>query len=40
MRDDESAEVGWFSLDALPPMRERMREIITLVGKDEFASVE
>lgn len=33
--DDESAEVAWFPLDALPPMTERMREIIALVEKDE-----
>ncbi|MER5779271.1 NUDIX domain-containing protein [Streptomyces sp. NPDC002039] len=36
--DDESVEVGWFSLDALPPMSERMREIIALVEKDETAA--
>ncbi|MFI6112851.1 NUDIX hydrolase [Kitasatospora sp. NPDC051164] len=36
--DDESVEVGWFSLDALPPMSERMREIIALVEKDEIAA--
>ncbi|MFE3071614.1 NUDIX domain-containing protein [Streptomyces sp. NPDC059247] len=35
VRDDESAEVGWFPLDALPPMSERMREIIAIVEKDE-----
>ncbi|MEU3906476.1 NUDIX hydrolase [Streptomyces goshikiensis] len=33
--DDESVEVGWFELDALPPMSERMRELIGLVEKDE-----
>ncbi|MGW7029192.1 NUDIX hydrolase [Streptomyces xanthophaeus] len=36
--DDESVEVGWFPLDALPPMSERMREIIALVEKDESAA--
>ncbi|MFD4243606.1 NUDIX domain-containing protein [Streptomyces sp. NPDC058525] len=33
--DDESVEVAWFALDALPPMTERMRELIALVEKDE-----
>lgn len=33
--DDESVEVAWFALDALPPMSERMRELITLVEKNE-----
>ncbi|WP_241775858.1 NUDIX hydrolase [Streptomyces exfoliatus] len=33
--DDESVEVGWFALDALPSMSERMRELIALVEKDE-----
>ncbi|WP_327258184.1 NUDIX hydrolase [Streptomyces sp. NBC_01244] len=33
--DDESYEVGWFPLDALPPMTERMRELIALVEKGE-----
>ncbi|MFI8515646.1 hypothetical protein ACIGHB_31415 [Streptomyces sp. NPDC085460] len=33
--DDESVEVGWHRLDALPPMSERMREIIVSVEKDE-----
>lgn len=33
--DDESVEVGWFALDALPSMSERMREIIALVEKAE-----
>ncbi|MCX5078966.1 NUDIX domain-containing protein [Streptomyces sp. NBC_00424] len=33
--DDESVDVGWFPLNALPPMSERMREIIALVEKDE-----
>ncbi|MFE0654381.1 NUDIX domain-containing protein [Streptomyces sp. NPDC059534] len=33
--DDESVEVGWHRLEALPPMSERMREIIALVEKDE-----
>ncbi|MEU3561864.1 NUDIX domain-containing protein [Kitasatospora sp. NPDC006786] len=33
--DDESVEVGWFALDALPPMSGRMREIIALVERDE-----
>ncbi|MER8119078.1 NUDIX domain-containing protein [Streptomyces sp. NPDC094031] len=36
--DDESVEVGWFALDALPPMSERMRELIALVEKDEAAA--
>ncbi|WP_327309644.1 NUDIX domain-containing protein (plasmid) [Streptomyces sp. NBC_01298] len=36
--DDESVEVGWFSLEALPPMSERMRDIIGLVEKDEIAA--
>ncbi|MFJ2788330.1 MULTISPECIES: NUDIX hydrolase [unclassified Streptomyces] len=36
--DDESAEVAWFPLDALPPMSERMREIIARVEKDEPAA--
>ncbi|WP_308339655.1 MULTISPECIES: NUDIX hydrolase [Streptomyces] len=36
--DDESVEVGWFSLDALPPMSARMREIIAVVEKDETAA--
>ncbi|MFJ5636625.1 NUDIX hydrolase [Streptomyces goshikiensis] len=31
--DDESVEVGWFALDALPPMSERMRELMGLVEK-------
>ncbi|MEV7417703.1 NUDIX domain-containing protein [Streptomyces sp. NPDC089919] len=33
--DDESAEVAWFPLDALPPMTDRMREAIALVEKNE-----
>ncbi|MFI9186873.1 NUDIX domain-containing protein [Streptomyces goshikiensis] len=33
--DDESVDVGWFALDALPPMSERMRELVALVEKDE-----
>ncbi|MFE6052560.1 NUDIX domain-containing protein [Kitasatospora sp. NPDC056446] len=33
--DDESVEVGWFALDALPRMSARMREIIGVVVKDE-----
>ncbi|MFE3627252.1 NUDIX hydrolase [Streptomyces goshikiensis] len=33
--DDESVEVGWFALNALPPMSERMRELIGLVEKDD-----
>ncbi|MGW1769345.1 NUDIX hydrolase [Streptomyces sp. NPDC002073] len=33
--DDESVEVGWFASDGLPPMTERMRELIALVEKDE-----
>ncbi|MFD6183587.1 NUDIX domain-containing protein [Streptomyces goshikiensis] len=33
--DDESVEVGWFALDALPLMSERMRELIGLVEKGE-----
>ncbi|MFF7995137.1 NUDIX domain-containing protein [Kitasatospora xanthocidica] len=33
--DDESVEVGWFALNALPQMSERMREIIGVVVKDE-----
>ncbi|GGT26761.1 NUDIX hydrolase [Streptomyces tanashiensis] len=33
--DDESVEVGWHRLDALPPMSERMRELIALVEKGE-----
>ncbi|MCY0930975.1 NUDIX domain-containing protein [Streptomyces sp. H27-H1] len=33
--DDESVEVGYFALDALPPMTARMREIIAMVEKDE-----
>ncbi|WP_043224673.1 NUDIX domain-containing protein [Streptomyces sp. NRRL F-5193] len=36
--DDESVEVGWHSLDALPPMSDRMREIIATVEKDEAAA--
>ncbi|WP_086824863.1 NUDIX domain-containing protein [Streptomyces sp. NRRL B-24572] len=36
--DDESVEVSWFALDALPPMSERMREIIAVVEKDEPAA--
>ncbi|MFE6274096.1 NUDIX domain-containing protein [Streptomyces goshikiensis] len=36
--DDESVEVGWFPLDALPPMSERMGEIIAVVEKDESAA--
>ncbi|MFF3775624.1 NUDIX domain-containing protein [Streptomyces sp. NPDC002232] len=33
--DDESVEVGWHRLDALPPMSERMRELVALVEKGE-----
>ncbi|MER5728433.1 NUDIX domain-containing protein [Streptomyces sp. NPDC002138] len=33
--DDESAEVGWFALNALPSMSERMRELIAIVEKGE-----
>ncbi|MFD8980496.1 NUDIX domain-containing protein [Streptomyces sp. NPDC059564] len=33
--DDESYAVGWFPLDGLPPMTDRMRELIELVGKNE-----
>ncbi|MFD3553819.1 NUDIX domain-containing protein [Streptomyces goshikiensis] len=33
--DDESVDVAWHALDALPPMSERMRELIALVEKDE-----
>lgn len=33
--DDESVEVRWFSLDTLPPMSDRMREIIATAEKDE-----
>ncbi|WP_282697860.1 NUDIX domain-containing protein [Streptomyces sp. CC208A] len=36
--DDESVEVNWFALDALPPMSDRMREIIATVEKDEAAA--
>lgn len=36
--DDESVDIAWFSLDALPPMSERMREIIGLVEKNETAA--
>ncbi|MFF0481935.1 NUDIX domain-containing protein [Streptomyces sp. NPDC004435] len=36
--DDESVEVGWFALDALPPMSERMQQIIAIVEKDEPAA--
>ncbi|MER8047675.1 NUDIX domain-containing protein [Streptomyces sp. NPDC094032] len=36
--DDESVEVDRFSLEALPPMSKRMREIIAMVEKDEPAA--
>lgn len=32
--DDESLEVGWFPSDALPPMRERTRELF-MIGLEE-----
>lgn len=35
--DDESYQVAWWPLDALPPMTERMRDLIALVGKNEPA---
>ncbi|MCC9307665.1 NUDIX domain-containing protein [Kitasatospora sp. RB6PN24] len=36
--DDESVEVGWFALDALPPMSQRMRNFITLAEEDQPAA--
>jgi 8-oxo-dGTP pyrophosphatase MutT (NUDIX family) len=37
--DDESLEVGWFSPDALPPVRESVRERIALALADEQRAV-
>ncbi|MDQ1102932.1 8-oxo-dGTP pyrophosphatase MutT (NUDIX family) [Nocardioides zeae] len=36
--DDESSEVGWFALDALPPMTDEMRERIDAGASDETAA--
>ena len=36
--DDESSEVGWFALDALPPMTDEMRERIDAGASDETAT--
>ncbi len=33
--DDESVDVGWFTLNALPPMSDRMRNLIARAEKDE-----
>ncbi|RMI28221.1 NUDIX hydrolase [Streptomyces triticirhizae] len=35
VNDDESAEVGWFTLDALPPLSDHALERIRLAGADE-----
>ncbi|GAA2496748.1 NUDIX domain-containing protein [Streptomyces thermolineatus] len=34
VNDDESLEVGWFSPDALPPIGERMVELVKLAAAD------
>jgi ADP-ribose pyrophosphatase YjhB (NUDIX family) len=33
--DEESAEVGWFAVDALPPVRSSVRQRIALAVSDE-----
>ncbi|MER5737854.1 hypothetical protein ABT117_19550 [Streptomyces sp. NPDC002262] len=35
---DESVEAGWFSMDTLPAMSDRMRESIATVEKEEAAA--
>lgn len=36
--DDESVDVGWFGLDALPPLSERVRQRLDVALSDETAA--